>query len=97
MLARFLYFRDEETILHKAPNMQELLYNNNRITIFPDFSAATQKQRAALQSVKQRLCERSLPYSMFYPAKLTVIHKGKVQFFTSPKEVNRWLESLSIA
>lgn len=38
MLAHFLYFRYKETILHKARNMQELLYHNNRITIFPKFS-----------------------------------------------------------
>lgn len=94
MLARFPYFRDKETILHKAHNLPDLLYNNNRISIFPDFSAATQKQRAAFQSVKQRLRECSLPYSMLYSAKLRVIHKGNAQFFTSPKEANHWLESL---
>lgn len=64
MLARLLYFRDKETILRKARNLPELMHNN--ISIFPDFSAATQKQRAAFQSVKQRLRERSLPYSMLY-------------------------------
>lgn len=94
MIARFLYFRDKETILRKARNLPELMFNNNRVSIFPDFSAATQKQRAAFQSVKQRLRDRSLPYSMLYPAKLRVVHKGQTQFFSSPKEANRWLESL---
>lgn len=97
MLARFLYFRDKETILRKARNLSELLHNNNKISIFPDFSAAAQKKRAAFQSVKQRLRERSLPYSMLYPAKLRVVHKGQTQFFLSPKEANRWLESLGQA
>lgn len=82
LLARFLYFSDKEMILQHAWNMPELLYNNNCITIFPDFSAA-------FQSVKQCLRDRSLPYSMLYPARLLLVHKGKVQFFTSPKEATR--------
>lgn len=90
MLAQFLYFRDKETILRKAHNLTELMFNNNRISIFLDVSAATQK-RAVFQSVKQRLRECSLPYSMLYPAKLRVVHKGQTQFFMSSKEANRWL------
>lgn len=74
MLACFLYFRDKETILRRSRNMPGMMYNNNHITIFLDFSMTTQKQRAAFQSVKQRLRERSLPYSMLYPARLRVVH-----------------------
>lgn len=54
LLARFLNFRDKETILQSAWNMPDLLYNKNHITIFLYFSAATQKQQAAFQSVKLR-------------------------------------------
>lgn len=70
--------------------MLSLLYNNH-ITIFPDVSAA-----AAFKNVKLRLRECSLPYSMLYPARLRVVHKGKSQFFTSPKEANHWLSNRSL-
>lgn len=57
--------------------MPELLYNNNHITIFPDFPAATQKQCVAFQNVKQRLWDCSLPFSMLYPARFCVGIRAK--------------------
>lgn len=82
LLAHFLYFKDKEILLQRAQNMPGLLYNNNIVSIFPDFSAATQKQHAAFQNSKQLLRDRSFPYSMMYPARLRVVYKAKVQFFT---------------
>lgn len=94
LLAKLLHFRDKETVLRTARNMQELKYNGSRVSIFPDYSAATQKQRTAFAAVKRRLRDKQLSYSMLYPAKLRVISDGKAQFFLSPVEASRWLDTL---
>lgn len=43
MTARILHFRDRENILRVAQSLGDLQYNGNRISIYPDFSAATQR------------------------------------------------------
>lgn len=49
MIAKILHFRDLENILKGARNGPELEFNGYRISIYPDFSAATQTagQRSA--------------------------------------------------
>lgn len=93
MIARILHFRDRESIFRAACTGGELQYNGNRISIYPDFSAATQKQRASFIHVKKRLRDLQLPYSMLYPAKLRVVDGGKVSFFNNPTKASRWLDS----
>lgn len=93
MIARILHFRDRENILCAARTMGDLQFNGNRISIYPDFSSATQKQRASFVHVKKRLRDLQLAYSMLYPAKLRVVDRGKVSFFSSPIEASRWLDT----
>ena len=81
MIARILHFRDRENILRAARTIGDLQFNGNRISIYPDFSAATQKQRASFLHVKKRLRDLHMAYSMMYPAKLRVV--GRAKFFSS--------------
>lgn len=90
LLAKLLHFRDKDNILITARNLPEIKFNGNPISIFPDFSAATQKQRAAFTAVKRRLRDKQLSYSMLYPANLRVISDGKAQL--SPLEASDWLD-----
>lgn len=92
LIARILHFRDKENILRAARTKGDLSFNGNRISIYPDFSAATQKQRASFTHVKKRLRDSHLVYSMMYPAKLRVVDGGKVHFFNTPVEASRWLD-----
>lgn len=94
MLIKLLYFRDREAIIRAAREKGNILFNGNGITIFPDFSVATQKQRATFLVIKRRLRDLQLPYSMLYPARLRVIHQGKAHFFTDPKEAAHWADTL---
>ena len=93
MIARILHFRDRENILRAARTVGDLQFNGNKISIYPDFSAATQKQRASFLHVKKRLRDVHMAYSMMYPAKLRVVDEGKVFFFNSPTEASRWLDT----
>ena len=93
MIAKVLHFRDRENILRVARTDPELTFDGYRISIYPDFSAITQKQRASFQPVKKRLRDLNLIYSMLYPAKLRVVENGKAYFFTNPTEASQWLDT----
>lgn len=66
----------------------ELEFNGYRISVFPDFSAAT--QRASFQQVKKCLQRFE---SGGYPAKLCIVANGKVYFFTTPVDASKWLDA----
>lgn len=88
IIACILHFRDRESILHAARTGGEVQYNGYHISIYPDFSAATQKQRASFIHVKKRLRDLQLAYSMLYLAKLRVVDRGKVSFLNTPTEAS---------
>ena len=94
ILIKLLHFRDREAVLRAAREKGRVAFNGNGITIFPDFSAATQKQRATFLGIKKRLRELNLPYGMLYPARLRIIYQGKAHFFTDPKEASHWVDTL---
>lgn len=54
IIACILHFRDPESILRAARTGGDLQYNGNRISIYPDCSAATQKQRASFIHVEKK-------------------------------------------
>lgn len=78
--------------LAEARKHKELKFENARIMLFPDFSAETQKRRCSFTDVKRRLRERELKYSMLYPSRLRVQHKGTVKFFETPQDASDWLD-----
>lgn len=91
-LVRFLNYRDRNMWLAEARKHKELKFENARIMLFPDFSAETQKRRCSFTDVKRRLRERELKYSMLYPSRLRVQHKGTVKFFETPQDASDWLD-----
>lgn len=93
MIVKVLHFRDRENILRGARTGPGMTSDGNRISIYPDFSAATQKQRASFQPIKKRLRDLNLIYSMLYPAKLRIVENGKTYFFTNPTEASEWLDT----
>lgn len=93
MIAKILHFHNREIILRSVRNGPELEFNGYSISIYPDFSVATQKQQATFQQVKKHLRDLHIAYSMPYPAKLYVVDRGKAHFFTTPTEASKWLDS----
>uniref|UniRef100_A0A8C4RX06 LINE-1 type transposase domain-containing protein 1 n=1 Tax=Erpetoichthys calabaricus TaxID=27687 RepID=A0A8C4RX06_ERPCA len=51
---------------------QVIIFENNHIRIFPDFSPATAAKCAAFYNIKQQLWQAKIKYSLLYPAKLKV-------------------------
>lgn len=69
-----------------------MVIQGSKISIYPDFSAAVQKQRAKFADVKKRMRAIPIIYSMLYPAKLRVVADGSVHFFESPNMAANWLD-----
>uniref|UniRef100_A0A8C4SGT3 L1 transposable element RRM domain-containing protein n=1 Tax=Erpetoichthys calabaricus TaxID=27687 RepID=A0A8C4SGT3_ERPCA len=73
---------------------QEIIFENNHIRIFPDFSPATAAKCAAFYNIKQRLQQADIKYSLLYPAKLKVNVQGQCYVFSSKEEAEKELRKL---
>uniref|UniRef100_A0A803JV19 L1 transposable element RRM domain-containing protein n=1 Tax=Xenopus tropicalis TaxID=8364 RepID=A0A803JV19_XENTR len=97
LLARVLNAIDRDSILRMAREKSTLQYQASKISIYADFSSEVQKLRAKFQDAKRRLRAENIQYAMFYPARLRVTANGTILFFTSPQELNHWLDSRNTA
>uniref|UniRef100_A0A8C4RYD3 L1 transposable element RRM domain-containing protein n=1 Tax=Erpetoichthys calabaricus TaxID=27687 RepID=A0A8C4RYD3_ERPCA len=68
---------------------QEIMFENNLIHIFPDFSPSTATKRASFYNIKQHLRRADIRYSLLYPAKLKVEIQGKHYIFTSREKTRQ--------
>ncbi|KAJ1140003.1 hypothetical protein NDU88_006364 [Pleurodeles waltl] len=91
MIARFLNFKDRDTILREARSQPDLRWNNNRILIFLDYTCEVQARRCSYEGVKQKLRAMQLTYMLLFPARLKVLFNGKAFFFDSPETAWDWL------
>uniref|UniRef100_A0A8C4RWR3 L1 transposable element RRM domain-containing protein n=1 Tax=Erpetoichthys calabaricus TaxID=27687 RepID=A0A8C4RWR3_ERPCA len=73
---------------------QEIMFENNLIHIFPDFSPSTATKRASFYNIKQHLRRADIRYSLLYPAKLKVEIQGKHYIFTSREKADKELRKL---
>lgn len=92
-----LNFRDRDELLRAAREADDLIYKNNRILLFPNFSIEAQKLHRSFAVVKAGLCSKGIKYSVLFPAKLRVIGETiRVFFFfyTSQREAVDWLETI---
>lgn len=91
---KLLCFRDKVTILQKARELRNIQHNGARISLYPDFSPELQRQRAKFGDCKHKLQQLRINYALLFPAQLRVSALGEVRFFSTPKEVSTWLESI---
>ena len=79
-------FQMRNDILRKARELSSLHYNGKRVYIFPDFTAAVAKKRAAFAPVKKAL--HSCPgvkFGLIFPATLRVtLPSGQLRTFEDP-------------
>lgn len=87
LLVRLLYFKDRVTILQKAREMGNILYNGARLSIYSDFSPELEKRRAKFVEIKHKLRQLKVTYAMLYPARLGVTALGETLFFDTPEGV----------
>ncbi len=71
-IVKMHYFHDWQDIIRKAAQLKSIIYNGERLLIFPDLPAAILKQRARFNKVKD-LLSRSCrsPFRISVPSEVT--------------------------
>lgn len=92
VIAKFLNYLDRDTILKQARTKDQLLYQNSRIMIFPDYTRLVQQRRQSFTAAKARLRDLRITYALLFPARLRVVYRSKTMFFDTPEEVFQWTD-----
>ncbi|KAJ1176591.1 hypothetical protein NDU88_001863 [Pleurodeles waltl] len=95
VIARILNYRERDVALHVARELDPIIIDNAKISLYPDYTLAVQKRRAFFQIIKQRLRKMELKYAILFPAKLRITHNQKAHFFDSPDLVCTWLKCIN--
>uniref|UniRef100_A0AAV2LUC7 Uncharacterized protein n=1 Tax=Knipowitschia caucasica TaxID=637954 RepID=A0AAV2LUC7_KNICA len=91
------YFTEKETILRLSREKDKLSYNGSVVHIFPDISPEVGRLRASFNQVKPKLRDAGIPYSLYYPAKMTITVKGSRHVFTEPQAVEEFIRNIAPA
>ncbi|KAJ8332534.1 hypothetical protein SKAU_G00423230 [Synaphobranchus kaupii] len=95
-VVRLHYFQTRENLLRIASRGGPLIYQEKRISIFPDFTAIIAKKRASFIDVKRIL--RTIPdvkYVLFHPAQLRItLSDGKRHSFDNPLDATAFVKRL---
>lgn len=85
ILIKLLHFQDKLKILRLARGKKDLSFSGSRVFIFLDYSASLTRKRKAFDTVKSKIKEMGLEYSLRYPCTLRVIVDGEEQLFSDHK------------
>lgn len=70
-----------------------MIYNGNRIAIFPDYTSTVAKARAAFTDVRKMLRgRRGVRYGLLYPARLRVLYKDEDKEFLDPMKAMEFIQ-----
>ncbi|KAJ1117900.1 hypothetical protein NDU88_006096 [Pleurodeles waltl] len=92
IIARLLNYNNRDCILRAARESERKIFENCKISIYPDYTNKVQTSRKGFMEVKVKLRAMNVSYMLLYPARLKVISGGKSNFFNRPEEVWRWAE-----
>lgn len=96
LIVRVLNYRDRDLLLKAAREKGTVLYENRKISLYPDYTVIVQKQRLSYQPIKQKLRKLQVNYALLFPARLKIIYDKKTHFFESPADVEEWLDVMGL-
>ncbi|KAJ1185767.1 hypothetical protein NDU88_002554 [Pleurodeles waltl] len=79
-------------VLPVARETNSACIENQKISIYPDYTSKVQTSRKGFMEVKVKLRTMGIRYMLLYPTRLCVISEGKSHFFDIPQEIWQWLE-----
>lgn len=94
LVIRVNLFQIRNQILHRAGEASPLSYMGRRISIYPDFTPAVVKRRAAFAAVKKELhsCQ-NIMFGFLYPATLRItLPGGQTNRFEDPTLALHFIE-----
>ncbi|CAM4463382.1 unnamed protein product [Leuciscus chuanchicus] len=95
IIAKLHNDRDVRNILRLSRQRASLSYKDERVSIFPDFTAEVIAQRQAFNSARNKLADAGAKCTMRFPAKLQVTYNKTVNVFDSPAAAERFANSIT--
>ncbi|CAI5689230.1 unnamed protein product [Oreochromis niloticus] len=95
IIVKFHYFQEKVDVLRKAMGAGPITHNGKRFYIYPDYSAAVRKKRAAFTEVRGllRRCT-GVKYGLLYPATLKITAPaGEQMSFDDPIKAKHYVET----
>uniref|UniRef100_H3AD16 L1 transposable element RRM domain-containing protein n=1 Tax=Latimeria chalumnae TaxID=7897 RepID=H3AD16_LATCH len=91
-IVKFLRFPLKEMVIRRVRERGALVWEGNKILVFPDLSRELQEKRKKFMEVKKQLRDRGVKYGLFYPAILKICMGGKDYSFNTPNEAQDFLK-----
>lgn len=95
LIAKITSYRVKEMIMQLAKQQAPLMYQGQRIHIFPDFPVEIMKQRQHFEDSRKRLKAAGIRTGFIYPARLIVTHGNVTSRFNTPEEATRYADSMT--
>uniref|UniRef100_H3AMY2 L1 transposable element RRM domain-containing protein n=1 Tax=Latimeria chalumnae TaxID=7897 RepID=H3AMY2_LATCH len=80
-----------ERLLWAARLKGQVMWQEQRISLYPDLSRDLQMKRQRFWDVRKILQERKIKYGVFYPAILKITINRETTAFTTPEDARRFL------
>ena len=92
IIACFHSHNDVQQILDQARKKRRILWDDNPVMIFPDYSLETQRKREAFYECKRALHDRKIKFQLNYPARLKIqtANNGS-KWFVNPDEAMKYI------
>lgn len=91
LILKFLNYRDKGHVMRAARAKEKIMYGEQHIMFFSNFSVEVTRKRRRYGTVKQRLRARGKQFGRLFPAKLFTLHNGQRRVFESPDDVETFL------
>lgn len=95
IIAKLHYDEDATEILRKARDNAPLLYEGQRVSIFPDYTANVAKARAAFTEVRKVLRgQKDIRYGLFFPARFRITYQEETREFVDHRKAMAFAKSI---
>lgn len=94
VLIRFWKFQDREMV-YRLSSQKKIQHDGANLVFVQDFSAETMRQRREFNTARKLFTEMGM-FRGFHvnPCRLRVVHNGKIQLFSSPREAEEFHRDL---
>lgn len=96
IIAKLHNDRDMMNILQLSRKRAPLSYKDERVSIFPDFTAEVTAQHQAFNSVRNKLADAGAKCTIRFLAKLPVTYNKTVNVFDTPAAAERFAYSITM-
>lgn len=90
MIVRLQRQSTREAILKLAKEEREIVFEDMKMRIFPDLTAAVANQRAQFKDIRKKLREQKIRNGIIHPATLIVTYKDEKKYFKDYKSAEKY-------